>query len=311
MAKNKKTKAWVKGLIAVAVIAVIGVLGYYGANGELFQGKSFKVDRTAKTVDKVSKAGKSQKVDYSMLEMDKVVVDGVDEKLIREVADRTTDERLISEDIQIANQLDLQADEQYAVTGGLEVTERDIDLSLNNVEERVAIDDDAVLDMGISSADLIPEGATTPYSAFSFETMLPSTADLQQGDVDVSLMDVRIENNYDNGLQVEQIRLLVDGGGVENFKVFVDGIEVSATVSTYEGAVAALNQTLTTVELNFDNPYTIPVDGLKTFSIRADVSLGSGESFVAPVLDAIATDQGIEFDTTYDFTSFTRDIIHN
>jgi hypothetical protein len=44
MKKNKKGMAgWFKILIAVAVVAVVGAVGYFGATGELFQGRSFKM----------------------------------------------------------------------------------------------------------------------------------------------------------------------------------------------------------------------------------------------------------------------------
>lgn len=81
MAKKGKTKGWIKGLIAVAVIVVIGGLGYYGANGEMFQGR-IKLSRPSaenvKIEDKLTKVG----LDTTQNVIQPLTVDGVTDKLI-------------------------------------------------------------------------------------------------------------------------------------------------------------------------------------------------------------------------------------
>ncbi len=79
MSKDKKMKGWLKGLIAAVMIVVLGGLVYYGANGEMFQGRT-KLNLSSRT----SKTQTVQKVNKVVTQP--IAVDGIQESLLKEVA---------------------------------------------------------------------------------------------------------------------------------------------------------------------------------------------------------------------------------
>lgn len=101
MAKKTKTKGWVKGVIALVIVGAVGVLGYYGANGELFQGRSFRV--AAPKMERLKTEEVERLEDMERLKgVERLKVDGVADKVARDIAIDETEKVVIElEDVEV------------------------------------------------------------------------------------------------------------------------------------------------------------------------------------------------------------------
>ncbi len=313
MAKKTKTKAWVKGLIAVAVIAVIGGLGYYGANGEMFQGK-LKLDRPSaknvKTVDRVENVRLDKKTDRVIQPF---TVDGVQDAYVKEIAQPIELEKLaVDGDV-------VYTTEKVALSDDLAISQKDVVYTTEKVDyavttEKLAVDQDNVaLDAGTLDKVVIDQdNVASTISNVALGNIMyivnqPSTGDMEEGSVDDLIMRIRVENNNIGNVFVNQITVFEDGGGLNNYELNVSGIGISSNVGVETMFLGSLNKNVRKITFNFDSSYEIPANSARSFDIRANVI--GGESFVAHTLDTIATDKGVKENMNYDFASFSRNIL--
>ncbi|MBD3156398.1 hypothetical protein GF369_01080 [Candidatus Peregrinibacteria bacterium] len=272
MAKKTKTKGWVKGVIALAVVGVIGVLGYYGANGELFQGRSFRVaapkmDRLkTEDVERLKDMERLKVEDAERLkDMERLKVDGVADKVARDIA--------IDEAEKVA--FELEAD---------------------------TIEVDKVLQ---------PESELTEVQPMiGFDVAQPTMADLEMGDTDIEMLSVSIDNNLTELLDIEKVAFLQDGEGLESYELFADGVKINATVDVQKVYLDKLGKTVNKVIFTFDRPLVVGPEQDVNFVLKADVNERLKQDVdmdsVSVVLDSFLTEKGLETNRDIDFDAFSR-----
>lgn len=231
MAKKTKTKGWVKGVIALVVIGVVGVLGYYGANGELFQGRSFRV-----AAPKMERLEDTER----LKDMERLKVDGVADKVVQDIALDTID-----------------------------------------VQKKVV---------------------------FDFAQL--SKTELVKGDTDVEMLSVTIDNKLVDVIDIEKVAFLQDGGGLENYELFVDGIKIDADVEVQKVYLDKLEKTVDKVIFTFRKGYVLGGEQSIDFVLKADVierlERDTQIDGVSIVLDSFLTDKGLETNNNVDFNAFLR-----
>jgi hypothetical protein len=297
MAKKTKTKAWVKGLIAVAVIAVIGGLGYYGANGEMFQGK-LKLDRPSaknvKTVDRVENVRLDKKTDRVIQPF---TVDGVDEKLIMEVAQPVELDKVDS--------YDNVAYEKVSITDKVDgdvvyTTEKLADYTVTT--DKLAVEQDNVaLDAGTLDKVVVEQDNV------ALGVDYPAISDLNVGDEDIDLINIEIANTDSDILFITDLVIFEDGGGLYNYEVFVDGVKIDAAVRIKNVFIEKLGKEVREITFDFNSSFEIDAMDAGTFKIKADVA--GGKASVAHSFDKVVMDGGIDLvNMDFDFASVARDI---
>ncbi len=162
MAKKTKTKGWVKGVIALVIVGAVGVLGYYGANGELFQGRSFRVAEPK--MERLKTEEVERLKDMERLKgVERLKVDGVADKVARDIAIDETEKVVIElEDMEVQKMIafDLvQSSNADLVKGDADVEMLSVSID-NNFADAIDVEKVAFLQdgEGLENYELFADG---------------------------------------------------------------------------------------------------------------------------------------------------------
>lgn len=181
MAKKTKTKGWVKGVIALAVVGVIGVLGYYGANGELFQGRSFRVATPKMERLKTEDVDRLKDMDRLKVEdAERLKVDGVADKVARDIAIDEAEKvaiELEADTIEMDKVLQPMVDFDVAQPNMTDLEMGDTDIEMLSV----SIDNNITESLDVEKVAFLQDGeGLDSYVLFADGVQIDATVDVQK-----------------------------------------------------------------------------------------------------------------------------------